>query len=120
MLTYLDQPVDGNDTGNHLSLLATVTRPKGVADRRSDGDYRWSLQPTTPAGNVDKVTDPTGAVTDYDYNLAGSANPGTVAAVRDANGNPPTLFEAYDPSGQPTRIRDPLGSSPASATTPTA
>ena len=70
-------------------------------------DYRWSYSYDN-AGNVDRVTDPSGAVTDFDFNLAGSANPGTVSAVRDANGNPPTLYEAYDVSGQPSRIKDPL------------
>jgi YD repeat-containing protein len=109
-LTYLDQPADGADTGNHLSLLATRTSPKGVATTTVAGDYQWKFS-YDPAGNLDKVTDPTGAVTDYDFNLAGSASPGTVAAVRDANGNPPRTYPSYDPSGQPTEIRDPLGNS---------
>jgi RHS repeat-associated protein len=108
-VTYLDSGVDGNDTGQHLSLLATVTPPNGVATPTA-GDFQWSYSYDS-AGNVDKVTDPTGAITDYDYNLAGSANPGTVAAARDANGNPPTTFPSYDPSGQPTEIKDPLGQS---------
>ena len=106
-LTYTDSPVDAADTGNHLSLLATVTRPKGVATATA-GDFQWRYS-YDGAGNVDRVTDPTSAVTDYDYNLAGSANPGTVSQVRDANGNPPTTFPCYDPSGQPCEIRDPLG-----------
>ncbi len=106
-LTYTDSPVDANDTGNHLSLLATVTQPKGVATTTA-GDFQWRYSYDS-AGNPDLVTDPTGAVTNYDYNLAGSANPGTVAQVLDANGNPPTVFEAYHASGQPTVIRDPLG-----------
>jgi RHS repeat-associated protein len=109
-LTYLDSPVDAADTGNHLSLLSTVTRPKGVATPTIPGDFQWHYS-YDAAGNVDKVTDPTNAVTDYDYNLAGSAAPGTVAAVHDANGNPPTTFPCYDPSGQPCEIRDPLGNS---------
>src|SRR6266498_2169362 len=107
-LTYLDQAVDANDTGKHLSLLSTVTRPKGVATSTVAGDYQWKYS-YDGAGNPDKVTDPTGAITDFDYNLAGSANPGTIAAVHDANGNPATTYPAYDPSGQPTQIRDPLG-----------
>jgi RHS repeat-associated protein len=106
-LTYTDSAVDAADTGNHLSLLATVTTPKGVATATA-GDFQWRYS-YDGAGNPDKVTDPTGAVTDYDYNLAGSANPGTVNQVRDAKGNPPTTFPTYDPSGQPTEIRDPLG-----------
>jgi YD repeat-containing protein len=61
---------------------------------------------------------PTGAVTDYDYNLAGTPNAGTPATVTMPKGvaTPPPVdddykwtFEAYDPSGKPTRIRDPLG-----------
>jgi RHS repeat-associated protein len=107
-LTYLDSAVDGNDTGNHLSLLSTVTRPKGVATPTIPDDYQTRFSYDS-AGNVDKVTDPTGAISDYDFNLAGSAAPGTVAAMRDANGNPATTFPSYDPSGQPTEIRDPLG-----------
>jgi RHS repeat-associated protein len=107
-LTYLDQPVDADDTGEHLSLLATVTTPKGVATTTPGDDFQTTFT-YDPAGNPDQVTDPTGAVTDYDYHLAGSADPGTLAAVHDANGNPPTLFEAYHPSGQPTRIKDPAG-----------
>jgi len=106
-LTYTNSAVDSGDTGNHLSQLSTVTNPKGVATG-TPGDFQWSFSYDT-AGNIDRVTDPTGAVTDYDYNLAGSANPGTVAAIKDANGNPATTFPAYDPSGQPAQIRDPLG-----------
>ena len=107
-LTYFDSSVDPGDTGNHLSLLSTVTTPKGVATTTVPDDYRWTFSYDS-AGNPDLVTDPTGAQTDYDYNLAGSANPGTLAAIQDANGNAATTFPAYDPSGQPTQIRDPLG-----------
>ena len=107
-LTYNDSPADAADAGNHLSLLASRTTPKGVATTTVAGDYQWRFSYDS-AGNLDKVTDPTGAVTDYDYSLAGSASPGTVAAVRDANGNPPSTYPSYDPSGQPTEIRDPLG-----------
>ena len=107
VLTYLDLPVDANDTGKHLSLLDTVTRPRGVVTT-DPNDYRWRFSYDTP-GNVNQVTDPTGAVTDYDFSLAGSANPGTIAQIKDPNGHV-TLFEAYDPSGQPSRIKDPLGS----------
>jgi YD repeat-containing protein len=85
-LTYLNQPVDAADAGNHLSLLSTVTSPKGVASATA-GDFQWRYSYDT-AGNVNTVTDPTNAVSDYDYSLAGSANPGTVAAIHDANGNP--------------------------------
>ena len=106
-LTYFDSGVDANDT-DHLSLLATVTKPRGTVTTADPTDFRWQFS-YDPAGNLDKVTDPTNAITDYDYNLAGSPNPGTVAQIKDANGNPPTVFEAYDPSGQPTRMRDPLG-----------
>jgi YD repeat-containing protein len=108
-LSYVDQSVDAADTAKHVSLLSTVTRPRGTATTTA-GDFQWSFS-YDGAGNVDKVTDPTNAVTDYDYNLAGSAAPGTVAAVKDAVGNPATTFPAYDPSGQPTEIRDPLGMS---------
>jgi YD repeat-containing protein len=108
-LTHPDTPVDSGDVGNHLSLLATVTSPKGVATPTA-GDFQWRYSYDIP-GNPDLVTDPTNAVTDYDYSLAGSANPGMVAQVHDANGNPPTTFPSYDPSGQPTEIKDPLGNS---------
>src|SRR5262245_17072592 len=101
-LTYLPLRVDDGDTGNHLSPLSTLTTPTQPTRYRSP-------RPSHAASTPDRVTDPTSAVTDYDYNRAGSANPGTLAQIRDANGNPPTVFEAYDPSGQPTRIRDPLG-----------
>ncbi|MFI6259039.1 DNRLRE domain-containing protein [Micromonospora zamorensis] len=107
-LTYLNQAVDAADTGKHLSLLDTVTSPKGVATTTVAGDYQ-TRHTYDAAGNIDKITDPTGAVTDYDYNQAGSAAPGTVAAIRDANGNGPTTYPSYDPSGQPTEMRDPLG-----------
>jgi RHS repeat-associated protein len=106
-LTYLDQQVDAADTGRHLSLLSTVTSPKGVASP-TVGDFQWRFA-YDAAGNPDKVTDPSGAVTDYDYNLAGSAAPGTLAVIRDAKGNPPTTFPAYDFSGQASEIVDPLG-----------
>jgi YD repeat-containing protein len=109
LITYFDSGVDAYDTGLHLSQLATVTRPKGTATPTA-GDFQWSYSYDS-AGNVDKVTDPTGAVTNYDFNLAGSANPGTIAQIFDANGNPPTTFPSYDPSGQPTEIKDPLGKS---------
>jgi YD repeat-containing protein len=107
-VTYLDQAVDANDTAKHLSLIATLTNPKGVATPAVPDDYQWKYTYDS-AGNIDKVTDPTNAVTDYDYNLAGTANPGTLAAVHDANGDAPTTYPDYDPSGQPTRIVDPLG-----------
>jgi RHS repeat-associated protein len=106
-LTYLDQAVDANDSAKHLSLLSTVTNPKGVATATA-GDYQWRFS-YDGAGNLDKATDPTGAVTDYDYNGPGSANPGTLAAIHDADGHPPTTYPAYDPSGQATQITDPLG-----------
>src|SRR4029453_9960955 len=76
-LTYLELPVDDGDTGNHLSLLETVTTPKGVATLADPTDYRWTFTPDRDAqgniiGNPNLVTDPTGAVTDYDYNPPGS------------------------------------------------
>ena len=107
-LTYLDSRVDANDGGNHLSLLSTVISPKGVATPTIPGDFQRRFTYDS-AGNPDRVTDPTNATTDYDFNLPGSANPGTVSAIHDANGNPPTTFPAYDPSGLPTEVRDPLG-----------
>jgi RHS repeat-associated protein len=107
-LAYFDEPVDSNDSGNHLSRLRTVTTPKGVATAGVANDFQWAFSYDAD-GNVDRITDPTGAFTDYDYNLAGSPNAGTVAQVIDANRNPPTVFESYHPSGQPAVIRDPLG-----------
>ncbi|MFB9236170.1 Ig-like domain-containing protein [Plantactinospora siamensis] len=106
-LTYYDTGVDAYDTGKHLSDLATVTRPKGTATTTT-GDYQWSYTYDS-AGNPDTVQDPTNAVTNYDYNLAGSTDPGTVARIYDANGNGPTTFPTYDPSGQPAKIVDPVG-----------
>ncbi|WP_112261414.1 DNRLRE domain-containing protein [Lentzea terrae] len=106
-LSYVDSAVDGQDAGRHLSLLETVTKPKGVATTTA-GDFQWKYS-YDATGNVDKVTDPTGAVTDYDYNGPGTAAPGTVSAMRDANGNAPTTYPEYDPSGQPARVVDPLG-----------
>ena len=88
-LTYVNTTVDANDNATHLSLLATVTKPRGTATPTVPTDYQWRYS-YDPAGNIDTVTDPTGAVTDYDYSLAGSAAPGTIAVIRDANGNPPT------------------------------
>ncbi len=113
-LTYLELPVDPGDPGNHLSLLETVTTPRGVATTTDPDDYQWTFAYDRNAqgniiGNVDTVTDPTGAQTDYDYNPPGGPDAGTLSQIHDANGNPPTVFEAYDPSGQPTRVRDPLG-----------
>jgi RHS repeat-associated protein len=113
-LTYLELPVDDGDTGNHLSLVETVTTPKGVATPGDPDDYQWTFTYDRDAqgniiGNPNLVTDPTGAVTDYDYNPPGSPDAGTLSQIHDANGNPPTVFEAYDPSGQPTQVRDPLG-----------
>lgn len=107
VLTYVNSGVDPGDAGQHLSLLSTVTTPKGVATATA-GDFQWKYSYDT-AGNVDKVTDPSGAITNYDFNLAGSAAPGTVSAIFDANGNPPLTFPAYDPSGQPTQQKDALG-----------
>jgi len=107
-LTYVDTAVDANDNAAHLSLLSTVTKPRGTATPAVPNDYQWRYSYDT-AGNIDKVTDPMGAVTDYDYNLAGSPAPGTVASIRDANGNAPTTFPTYDLSGQPTEMRDPMG-----------
>ena len=108
VLEYLDQPVDGNDTGNHLSLLKFATKPKGVVTTGDPTDFRWQFTHDI-AGNVDRIIDPTGAATDYDYHLAGTPNAGTVSQIKDANGNAPTVFEGYDPSGQPTRVKDPSG-----------
>jgi RHS repeat-associated protein len=107
-LTYTPLPVDPGDTGNHLSLLATVTTPKGVSTPGDPTDYRWTFT-YDDDGNPDLVTDPTGAVTNYDFNPPGTPDAGTLLRIHDANDNPPTVFEAYDPSGQPTQIRDPLG-----------
>src|SRR5205823_9892655 len=119
-LTYTDSAVDGNDTGKHLSLLATVTKPNGTATATPTTDYQTSFSYDS-AGNPDKVTQrvdaSTTATTDYDYNLAGSTNPGTLAAVTAPNGvatttvtnDYKTTYPAYDPSGQPTSVVDPLG-----------
>jgi len=107
-LTYYEDPVDTNDTGNHLSLLRTVTSPEGTATATPTNDFQWLFEYDL-AGNPHFVTGPTGAKTTYDYNPPGTPNAGTLTAVHDANGNPPTTFPTYDPSGQPTKVVDPLG-----------
>jgi RHS repeat-associated protein len=114
-LTYADSGVDPGDSGRHLSLLSTVTRPKGVATTGVPDDYQWSFT-YDGAGNPDRVTDPTGAVTDYDFNPPGDPNAGTLAALTTPKGVAtqavPDDYRStfiYDPSGQPTQIRDPMG-----------
>jgi RHS repeat-associated protein len=104
-LTYIDKAVDGNDSAKHLSLLETVTRPKGTATPVAD-DFRWRYTYDVN-DNLDTVTDPSGAKTDYAYSGPGTAAPGTVAEKKDPNGGV-TTFPSYDPSGQPTRMVDPL------------
>ena len=110
VLTYRDFGVDALDTGNHLSQVLTVTKPKGVATPTPATDYQWTYAYDT-AGNVARITDPTGAFTRFVFNLAGSAHPGTLKEIWDANGNPATTFPSYDVSGQPTEVKDPLGRS---------
>jgi RHS repeat-associated protein len=105
-LTYIDKAADANDSAKHLSLLETVTRPKGTVTPVAD-DFRWRY--TYDANdNLDTVTDPSGAKTDYDYSGPGTAAPGTVAAQKEPNGGV-TSFPSYDPSGQPKRMVDALG-----------
>jgi len=106
-LTYYESAVDTNDTGNHLSLLKTVTSPEGTATAMPTNDFQWLFEYDTP-GNPHIVTDPTGGKTVYDYNQPGTPNAGTLSAVHDANGNPPTTFPTYDPSGQASKVVDPL------------
>lgn len=112
VLDYGNSPADAQDQGNHLSQLTTVTKPKGVATQTPTNDFQWVFD-YDGAGNVNTVEDPTGAVTDYDHNLAGSTDPGTIAQVKDPNavadGTAATVFNTYDPSGQPTKVTDPEG-----------
>lgn len=114
-LTYTDSGVDPGDTARHLSLLATVTSPRGVATPAVPDDYQWSFS-YDAAGNPDRVTDPTSAVADYDFNPPGDPDAGTLAALTTPRGvATPAVPDdyrwsfAYDPSGQPTQITDPLG-----------
>ncbi|HEX7743839.1 MAG TPA: Ig-like domain-containing protein [Micromonosporaceae bacterium] len=104
-LTYLNRQLDSRDALGHWSLLQTRTTPRGTKTATA-GDFQWTFTYDTP-GNVDLVTDPDDYVSNYDWNLAGSANAGTVSKVTDPNGGV-TTFD-YDPSGQPSRITDPLG-----------
>jgi RHS repeat-associated protein len=108
--TYADSAVDGNDvagkwaprrTTPHISDLASMTTPKGVAST-TVGDYTTTYT-TDGNGNVTRITDPTGAFTSTTYNTDGTA-----ATSTDANGNI-TNYTSYDPSGQPARIVDAAG-----------
>ncbi|MEV4315002.1 DNRLRE domain-containing protein [Actinocrispum sp. NPDC049592] len=105
-LTYIDKQADAADPAKHLSLLETVTKPKGTVTPVAD-DFRWRYT-YDGADNLDTVTDPSGAVTDYNYSGPGTAAPGTIASQKDPNGGS-TSYPAYDPSGQPLRMVDPLG-----------
>jgi YD repeat-containing protein len=111
-LTYLNQALDGTDTGTHWSLLATKTAPNGVA---AGSGYQWQFG-YDPAGNLLTATDPLGHTTSYCYNLAAApacnpandaGSPGTVEAVTDFNANT-TRYANYDPNGQPQKVTDPL------------
>jgi RHS repeat-associated protein len=103
-LTYLNRQLDSRDALGHWSLLSTLTTPRGTATATA-GDFQWRFT-YDPPGNVDLVTDPADFVSNYDWNLAGSTNPGTISKVTDNNGGV-TTFD-YDPSGQPSRITDPV------------
>lgn len=99
-----------NRTIPHLSQLVAKTDPEGVATTDKPADYRWVFTYDS-VGNLLKVISPEPAdkaesdrhATTYAWNLAGSANPGTLSSITDANGFV-TRFEAYHRSGQPTRV----------------
>ncbi|MDQ1699758.1 MAG: hypothetical protein QOG34_1621, partial [Frankiaceae bacterium] len=111
-LDYDHPAVDGNDvSGNwktgrtvaHLSQLNAETEPLGDASRfpANSGHYRWQFSHDSK-GNLQQVKDPYGAVV-LDRPVINAD--GTVGTSKDGDGNT-TTFEAYDPSGLPSRIRD--------------
>jgi len=115
-LTYDDRPLDSTDTGTHWSLLATKTSPAGTSTTSIPNDFQYTFSHDA-AGNLTGVTDPTGHVASYCYNLTvapacnptnDAAHPGTIESVTDPNGGVST-FTSYDANGLPGQEADPLG-----------
>jgi RHS repeat-associated protein len=112
-LGYEDFAVDANDvsagwkigrTVGHASILRSKTDPKGTATATPATDFQWTFDWDVARKNVVKVFD---AEAGSAHATLMSPNPdGTVASISDANGNT-TVYDTYDPSGQPTRITEP-------------
>ena len=109
-LAYTDLQADAKDVAGkwragrtvpHLSRLREKTAPKATATTTVANDFRWLFEYDTPSslGNLVRVTDPEGGVT----NLVPNPD-GTVAQSTDPNGNPTSFV--YDPSGQPSRVTE--------------
>lgn len=104
-LTYEYRRLDTRDTAGHWGLLRTRERPEGVASA-TVGDHMWLFTPDAD-GNITRIEDPDGFATTYTYNLRGSPDAGTVLTQRRHLGG--TTSYEYHPSGQPSKITDPVG-----------
>jgi RHS repeat-associated protein len=119
-LDYQHVAVDANDVGGkwralrsipHISQLAKVTSPRGMATPAVANDYE-TLFAYDPKGNILKVTgpeghpspsDPDGQFWSYNWNLNG-----TIASQTDPNSHT-TTFVSYDNQGLVTEEHDALG-----------
>ncbi|MGH2750230.1 MAG: RHS repeat-associated core domain-containing protein [Actinomycetota bacterium] len=111
-LTYDDRAGDATDPGTHLSFIISKTAPKGNLSGAPAGSFRWDFS-NDPAGNLVSVTSPADHrgvrhTSEYTWNLAGSADPGTLKTMTDANDHT-TTFNDYDASGLPTKVTDAEG-----------
>ncbi len=101
-LTYKNRPLDATDTGNHWSLLATKTSPRGTATTTS-GDYMWSFGYDS-SGNLTSALAPGQTVAAiYAYDSLGQLTTAT-----SPNGGD-THYGNYDANGLPQQITDPVG-----------
>ena len=120
--TYANTAIDANDaSGNwetgrsigHVSDLASVTKPRGVATTGNPTDYKWTFTYTqTPTdsttGLVKTITDPLGNVTSNTWNANATLATQTLPSNGDAITRT-TTFNSYDANGLPTKITDAAG-----------